>query len=155
MLQAFKQVISGNASLLLIYGGVGNGKTHLLEAAAIELYEQGKFARVMSFAKMLSTLKRAIKDASMDYEQILSNYCYGDRLIIDDIGAAGSDTEFADRILETIVCARYGQQLLTIMSTNRDIESLPERVQSRLNDKIISFLLLNEAPDYRPKKVKL
>jgi DNA replication protein DnaC len=151
IVQAFKSVISGPRFMLLIYSGVGNGKTHLLEASSIELYKQGKFCRVLSFSRILSTLKAAINNPSMDYEEILNNYTYADRLIIDDIGAGGSDTEFGDKILETIVCARYGRGLLTIMSTNRDIESLPERVKSRLKDKTSSFLILNKAEDYRSK----
>jgi len=82
--------------MLLIYGGVGNGKTHLLEASAIELYRQGKFSKVRPFSKILSVLKSAINNPEMDYGFILDNYCYADRLIIDDIGASGSDTEFGD-----------------------------------------------------------
>ncbi len=151
LVDAFRAVLDGPRSLLLIYGGVGNGKTHLLEASAIELYKRGKFARVMLFAKMLSTLRSAIKNPELSYDEILTNYSYGDRLIMDDVGAGGSDNEFGDRILETIICARYGRELLTIMSTNRDIDTLPERVLSRLQDKSISFLLLNKAKDYRPK----
>lgn len=149
---AFKSVIAGPYFMLLIAGGVGNGKTHLLEASAIELYRQGKFARMMLFTRMLSMLKSAISNPDMDYQEILNNYCYADRLIIDDIGAGDSDTEFGDKILETIVCARHGRELLTIMSTNRDIKSLPERVLSRLQDKATSYLLLNKAGDYRLQK---
>jgi len=151
LIHPFKSVIAGECFLLLIYSGVGNGKTHLLEASAIELYRQGKYARVMLFSQMLSTLKASISNPEMNYESILANYCYGERLIMDDIGASGTDTEFGDKILESIVCARYGRQLLTIMSTNRDIESLPERVISRLKDKSMSYLIFNKTEDYRPK----
>jgi len=151
LVNSFRAVLTGPKFMLLIYSGVGNGKTHLLEASAIELYRQGKFARVMGFPRMLSTLKAAINNPDLDYDEILTNYCYADRLIIDDIGSGGSDTEFGDRILEAIVCARYGRELLTIMSTNRDIETLPERMSSRLKDKSTSYLLWNKAPDYRLK----
>ena len=148
----FKSVLSGPCFMLLIYGGVGNGKTHLLEASAIELYRRGKFARVLPFPKMLSMLKSAIGNPELNYQEILSNYCYGDRLIMDDIGSGDSDTEFGDKILETIVCARYERELLTIMSTNRDTGKMPERVQSRLQDKTTSYLVLNKAEDYRLKR---
>jgi len=151
LVPTFRAVMEGPRFMLLIYGGVGNGKTHLLEASAIELYKQGKFVRVMMFSQMLATLKASINNPEMNYEEILTNYSYCDRLIIDDIGAGGTDTEYGDKVLETIVCARYGRQLLTIMSTNRDIKSLPERVKSRLEDKSTSFLIFNKAPDYRGK----
>lgn len=150
-LQGVKDVLSGPRFMILIYGRPGSGKTHLLESASIELYSQGRVARVMPFSKILSTLKNAISSETNNYEQILNNYCYeANQLIIDDIGAGGSDTDFGNKILETIICARYGRQLLTLMSTNKDIASFPERVISRLKDQSTSFLILNKADDYRP-----
>lgn len=152
-LAAFKAVLDGPEFMLLCYGGVGNGKTHLCEAAAIELYRRGKFCRVMKMPEMLSTLRRAINNPEMDYDTVLGNYCYAERLIVDDIGAGEkSDREFSDRILERIVGARYGRQLLTIMTSNLKFEDLPERVKSRFEDAVTSYLVLNEGEDYRPKK---
>lgn len=151
-LAAFKQVLDGPRFMLLVFGGVGNGKTHLCNAAAIELCRRGLFTRKMDFEVMLSTLKRAINNPAMDYQTILRNYSFAERLIIDDIGASGSDTEFGDKILEQIVCVRYGRRLLTILSTNRDVSTLPERVRSRLEDKSTSFLILNKGADYRRLK---
>ena len=151
-LAAFKAVLDGPQFMLLCYGGVGNGKTHLCEAAAIELYKRGKFCRVMKMPEMLSTLRRAINNPEMDYDTVLGNYCYGERLIMDDIGAGGSDREFGDRVLETIVGARYGRQLFTTMTSNREFSELPERVRSRFEDAVTSYLVLNEGVDYRPKK---
>lgn len=151
-LAAFKAVLDGPEFMLLCYGGVGNGKTHLCEAAAIELYKRGKFCRVMKMPEMLSTLRRAIHDPEMDYDMVLGNYCYAERLIVDDIGAGGSDSDFGDRVLESIVAARYDRQLLTIMTSNREISKLPERVKSRFEDAVTSYLVLNEGADYRPLK---
>ena len=153
VVRAIQETIAGPRFMALIYGGVGNGKTHLMEAASIELYKRGRVARVVTFSKILSVLKSAIANPEKDYEQILSNYCSTPQAIIDDIGAGGSDTDFGAKILETIVCARYGRELLTIMSTNKDIENIPERVLSRLKDKSTSFLIFNKAEDYRPKLV--
>ncbi len=153
-LAAFKAVLDGPQFLLLCYGGVGNGKSHLCDAAAIELYKRGKFCRVMKLPEMLATLRRAIKSPEMDYDGIMGNYCYAGRLIVDDIGAGGSDSEFGDRVLETIVGARYGRQLLTIMTSNREFSELPERVKSRFEDTVTSYLVLNEGEDFRPQKGK-
>jgi len=55
-------------------------------------------------------------------------------------------------ILEAIVVARYGRGLLTIATSNREYTLLPERVRSRFEDAVSSFLVLNEAEDYRPKR---
>jgi DNA replication protein DnaC len=150
--RAVKGIINSERAIAFIYGGVGNGKTHLLHAAAIELHKLGYFTRVYLYADLLGTLKKSISNQSMDYNEILDRYCFAERLIIDDIGAAGTETEFSDRILENIVCTRYERHLLTIMSTNRDINALPERVVSRLKDKTICYLVKNAGKDYRPQK---
>ena len=154
--QAVRAVVDGKRPIVLIAGGVGTGKTHLLHSAAIELYKRGSFVRVMIYADMLSTLRAAINNPEMDYDEILCNYCYGKRLIIDDIGAGGTASEFGYKILETIICARYGRELITIMSTNLDIEDadFPERVRSRLKDRSVCYLVLNKGEDYRIKKGK-
>lgn len=145
-------VVQGEYPLCLIYGGVGNGKTHLLHAASIELYQMGKFTRVYEFADILTFLRSCIDNPNRDYNDVLDGYCEAQRLILDDVGARGSATEFGDRILETIVCARYGRELMTIMTTNKNIDDLPERVLSRFKDKSLSYLVQNEASDYRPSK---
>lgn len=150
--KAIRGVINHQRPIALIYGGVGNGKTHLLHAAAIELHKLGYFSRVYLYADMLNTLKKSINSERNNYGDILDRYCLAERLIIDDIGAAGTETEFSDRILENIICTRYERQLLTIMSTNRDINSLPERVVSRLKDKTICYLVKNAGKDYRTQK---
>ncbi len=149
---AFAAMLDGPEFMLLCYGGVGNGKTHLCEAVAIELYKRGKFCRVMQMPTMLSTLRMSMDDPSKEYNTILDNFCFAERLIVDDIGAGEGDMSFCDRILEKIVIARYGRQLFTIMSTNLRIEQLPERVRSRFEDSVTSYLVLNEGADYRGLK---
>ena len=153
-LAAFKKVIDGPRFMLLCYGGVGNGKTHLCEASAIELYERGLFTRVLNMAWLLSNLREAIDNPERSYDAFLERLCLMPRLIIDDIGAGEGKSDFGPRILETLVVTRFGRQLLTIMTTNKDIKGLPERVLSRLKDQTQSYLVENEGKDYRPIKVK-
>ncbi len=138
--------------MLLCYGGVGNGKTYLCEAAAIELYKQGIFCRVFTFSNLLDTLKIAMNSEVKNYNEILQRFCFGERLIIDDVGAGTSGKEFADTILEEIVVTRYKEELLTIVTTNKDLSKLPERVVSRFKDTVQSYLVLNSAPDFRGTK---
>lgn len=152
-LAAFKAVLDGPEYMLMCYGGVGNGKTHLCEAAAIELYRRGLFARVMKMPEMLSNLRQAIRDPERDYDRVLGFYCSAERLIVDDIGAGEKeDSTFSDRVLERIVIARYGRQLLTIMTSNLEISHLPPRVKSRFEDAVDSYLVLNSGEDFRPLK---
>lgn len=151
LVSAARNVIAGKRSIACFYGGVGNGKTHILEASSIELYKVGKFARVVNFGAFLSVLKSCIGNPEKNYDEILMRYEFGERLILDDVGAAGSDTEYGLRILEDVIVARYGRRLMTLMTTNMDITKLPERVLSRLQDQSLCYLVNNKAEDYRLK----
>lgn len=150
-LTAFKSMAEGNwnRKLLLVYGGVGNGKTHLCEATAIRLYKRGLFCRVLTMDRMMSALKQCMdSEPHISYEKLLSNYCYADRLIIDDV--EGTNFEFEQ--LEKIVRVRYRERLFTILTSNRDITELPERIVSRFRDPDVGTVVLNEGDDYRRRK---
>jgi len=135
--------------LALIYGGVGNGKTHLCEAAAIELYKAGYFCRVNTMDWMMSSLKRCLDPEPPDtLDGLLRKYSYAEHLIIDDV--AGSVWEMEQ--LEKIIRARYRERLFTILTTNLDLKELPERVVSRFRDAEVARLVLNDGKDYRPQK---
>jgi len=147
-LQAFKLMPDGNKPLLLCYGGVGNGKTHLCEALAIELYRRGSFVRVLPMGRVMQALKSAIgKDLA--FQELLNNYCYAERLILDDVGMGGSGSEWEWRQLEEIVVTRYRERLFTVMTTNLDLKEIPERIASRFFDPDVGIVVLNEGGDYR------
>lgn len=44
---------------------------------------------------------------------------------------------------------RYREHLFTIMTTNRDLTELPERIVSRFRDPDVGMVVLNEGADYR------
>lgn len=88
-LAAFKALTSGETEwkMLFCYGGVGNGKTYLCEAAAIALYKRGLFCTVLTMGKIMRALKECMgPESSHSYEEVLSNYCCAKRLILDDVG---------------------------------------------------------------------
>lgn len=154
-LAAFKTLASGKAEwkMLLCYGGVGNGKTHLCEATAIALYKRGIFCRVLTMARIMRALKECMGSAALtSYDELLSNYCYAERLILDDVGMAGSGSEWEYGQLEEIIVVRYRESLFTIMTTNRDLSELPERIVSRFRDPSVGMVVLNEGADYRRLK---
>ncbi len=150
-LAAFKALVSGKTEwkLLLCYGGVGNGKSHLCDAASIALYRRGLFCRVLTMDTMMSALKKGMdSDPSISTEHLLSNYSHTERLIIDDV----EGTEWALGELEKIIKVRDHEHLFTIMTTNRDLKELPERVVSRFSDSEYGRMIFNSGEDYRPKK---
>lgn len=147
---AFKALASGETEwhMLLVYGGVGNGKTHLCEATALTLYKRGLFCRVMTMDRMMGALKECIgSDRNISFEELLSNYSSG-RLILDDV--EGTEWEFEQ--LEKIIRVRYRENLFTILTTNLDLKELPERIVSRFRDPEKGRVILNQGEDYRPEK---
>lgn len=142
--------------LMLIYGGNGNGKTHILEGIAIELWKKGYYTKVQTFPDFMGRLKdtfdREKSTEENTFEVIFSKVCYTPFLLMDDVGLAGSYTTFAQNQLERLILTRYRENLFTVMSTNRDLSELPPSVLSRFKDPMKATLVHNSAPDYRLHK---
>lgn len=148
--------------MALIYGGVGNGKTYLCEATAIELSKRGILCRVLTMAQMMTALKKCLgADRIISLEELTGLYCKAHWLIIDDVGSGGTGTEWEMGKLEEIIAYRYREELPTLMTSNLDIQPdpnnpkrifIPERIVSRFRDPDIGTLVLNEGGDYRRMK---
>lgn len=163
-LAAFKTLAQGKPrrKMLLCYGGVGNGKTHLCEATVIALYKSGIFCRVLTMARIMRALKESMgREAMATYDELLEGYCYAQHLIIDDVGMGGSGSEWEFGQLEEIIVARYRERLFTILVSNLDIKPepnypkipfIPERIVSRFRDPDMGMVILNQGADYRRLK---
>ena len=138
-------------TLILCYGGIGNGKTYMLEAAAIRLREREIFVRVGTWNRFTGVLKNSMRDRDSrpSYEQILTNYCKASILLMDDYGMGTTDTAWEKSILEELVNYRYYNRLPTVLTTNKMIEDLPDRVVSRFSEEGIGVIIENKGGDYR------
>ena len=157
-LKAAKQMatLTTDWKLLLIYGKWGSGKTHLLESIAIELWEQGRDATIYIFPEFIGRLKETFdrsRDSKDDtFGDVMNGICKKQFLLIDDVGAAGSFTNFALAQLERIILARYRENAFTAFTTNVDYNELPEFIVSRFSDTEKARIIYNRAGDYRPRK---
>ncbi len=153
--QAFKEFAEGKGPrLLLCHGGVGNGKTYLLEALALYWYSKGIYCRVVTMSSFLRLLKNTMRQHNPipTYDQILDNYCQAEHLLVDDIGMGMLDTQWETSILEELVVNRYHNRLWTAMTTNKELDNLPVKVVSRFYEDGIGIVVHNQGKDYRIKQ---
>lgn len=129
-----------NYNPLFIFGGVGLGKTHLLQAIgnSIEDKKNGYSVVYLSSETFLGELIESIKNGSSD--QFRKKYREKDVLIIDDIqfisGKKGTQEEF----FHTFNSLHQGNKQIILASDRhpRDIENLEERLVSRFEGGMVA-----------------
>lgn len=144
--KAAKDLANGQAPYiwLLIYGGTGNGKTHLCYAMTKTLIERGLNAEMVASAELFSKIRKGIETK----EDVLQHFKDVPALIIDDWGV-GYGSEFEKARFDEVMAYRYEHYMVTVMTTNKDLKDIPERVRSRFEDKLMSLIVLNKSSDYR------
>jgi DNA replication protein DnaC len=131
---------------LLIYGGVGNGKTHLCNAIATEALSRGVDVRMISIADLLSDLRSSMAEHGTD--KLIRELKEIFLLILDDWGVEyGSDWERAK--FDELMTSRFANARPTVLTSNKDVTELPARIKSRFEDRDLSRIAYDSAGDYR------
>ena len=145
---ASKSLANGEAPFiwLLIYGGTGNGKSHLCYAMTRLMLLRGMQAEMIASAELFSKIRQGID--SHESDQIIKQYKDIYALVSDDWGV-GYGSDFEKARFDEIMASRYENARVTVLTTNKDITEIPERVRSRFEDISRSKIILNKSGDYR------
>lgn len=135
---------------LFIYGGVGLGKTHLLQAIGNEVLKKfpNKKVKYLSSEKFASEMVSAIKNHSM--ESLKSKYRTIDVLIIDDVQFLAGKEKSQEEFFHTFNHL-YEKDKQIVISSDRPpkaISALAERLRSRFEGGMIADI---SYPDFETR----
>ncbi len=131
----------GTYNPLFIYGGVGLGKTHLLQAVGNEIidkYKKKKKVKYISTEKFTSELVKALYGGKI--EEFKEGYRQIDVLIIDDIQFLAGKEKTQEEFFHTFNFL-YQKNKQIILSSDRPpkaISTLEERLRSRFEGGMIA-----------------
>jgi len=116
---------------LFIYGGVGLGKTHLMQAAGNVLQNQGKNVIYITLEQFLNDFTRHIRNKTM--ERFQEKYRQCDVLLIDDIQFLSGKDGLQEEFFHTFEALRgKGKQIIiTADKPPKKIAGIEERLKSR------------------------
>ena len=126
---------------LLLWGGVGTGKSFLAGCIANALMEQEVPVRMTNFARILNELNGSFSGRN----DIVDKFCRYPLLIIDDFGMERS-TEYALEQIYNIVDSRYRSRKPLIVTTNLTLDEI-RHPQDTAHARIYDRLLRNVRSD--------
>ena len=127
--------VGNTAPILMLLGGTGTGKTHLIEAIGRQYLAQGNTVRYELVAHLLEKARAAVRIGAE--EDVFSASYKAEVLLLDDIGLEKPSTWVAEQI-SALVDERYRNKRLLVLGTNCTYiqlkDSYGERLASRLFD---------------------
>jgi len=135
---------------LFIYGDVGLGKTHLIQAVGNKIKENNpeKKVKYIPAEKLISTIVNAIRGQSV--EELKKNLRDIDVLIIDDIQFLAGKDKTQEEFFHTFN-SLYQKNKQIILSSDRHPNNIPaitERLKSRFSGGMIADINI---PDYETR----
>lgn len=116
---------------LFIYGGVGLGKTHLMQAIGNLLVQQGKSVIYSSIEQFVNDFTRHLRNQTMD--RFKDKYRQCDALLIDDVQFLSNKNQTQEEFFHTFETLRNEKKqiVLTADKHPKQIAGLEERLKSR------------------------
>jgi DNA replication protein DnaC len=160
MADTFKRIAEGNRDtrFVLVYGTTGNGKTWICEALIIALHEKGILCRYSSVPRILRDLRDCMdKDSKITQKDMFQGLVDRKILILDDFGMGMKESSWELSTIEDLIGERYhrrfwGKSAITVLTTNQDIKSIPDRITSRFFDPEVGVVICNRDGDHRKRK---
>ncbi len=123
---------------LFIYGGVGLGKTHLMQAAGNVLQNQGKNVIYTTVEQFLNDFIRHLRNKTMEHFQEKYRKC--DVLLIDDVQFLSNKEGIQEEFFHTFEALKgAGKQIiLTADKPPKKIGGLEKRLQSRFEHGLVA-----------------
>lgn len=132
--KAVADLPGGHYNPLFLYGGVGLGKTHLLNAIGLEISKRNPNFRIVytSAEKFMNEFIHSVRNSKMEEFRKKYRICC-DMLLIDDIQFLGGKESTQDEFFHTFndLHNTHRQIVVTGDKIPKDIPGLEERLHSR------------------------
>jgi DNA replication protein DnaC len=134
---------------LLLKGSYGTGKTHLAAAIANWRLEHAEPVMFIVVPDLLDHLRATYSPTSdVTYDDYFDQVRTAPLLILDDLGSENQSAWAVEKLYQ-LFSHRHALQLPTVITTNRDPETLEARIRSRMLDHELVEIVTLEIPDRR------
>lgn len=150
--QRARQFANDPKGWLILLGPVGCGKTHLAAAIANEQLDRESKVLFTVVPELLDHLRSTFAPQSqVRYDELFEAVRTTPLLVLDDLGTEAS-SPWAGEKLYQLFNHRYNYQLPTVVTSNRRLDDLDERISSRMSDHALSEIVEIDAADYRKRR---
>jgi DNA replication protein DnaC len=136
--KAFRDAIASKQhwAVLVLFGGVGTGKTLLASELAESLINNLNMSvRYCTAKQMIAEIQASYSDDTKSEEGEVLRFVQYQLLILDEIDAK-PDRENANLLLNEVINRRYNEEKPVVVITNQPFDSLAKFVGDRVDDRL-------------------